>query len=246
MANQPWLDEVRTRLADQALPPTYIKRFVEELSDHLEDVTEETMGPEIDAYSRLGEPKQVAEAAVVAYRRRSFLGRHPTAAFLVFGVSPVVSLLGLFILAYYSVYLFFIANDQLGGNINLRRFEPAASVVMPYVLSLCTIAIPSVLASIFYCKLINRFGIGKKWILLSCVVLAVVAAIPCCSVKLSDLPGESALMWGAWNPESLGQLSQSIVWVCRPLQLLQFLVPLATGWWFLRRNSDRRQLQLAS
>ena len=85
MANLPWLDEVRRRLAKRGLPPSYVQRFAEELSDHLEDFKEENMSTEADVYSRLGKPEQVANAAVAAYRRRSFLGRHPTAAFLVFG-----------------------------------------------------------------------------------------------------------------------------------------------------------------
>ena len=97
MANLPWLDEVRKRLAEQALPPSYVQRFMEELSDHFQDVTEEIMSTEASVSSRLGEPEQVAKAVVTAYRRRSFLGRHPTAAFLVFAVSPVVSLAALLV-----------------------------------------------------------------------------------------------------------------------------------------------------
>ena len=68
----------------------------EELGDHLEDLKEENV--EADAISRLGEPDQVAESAVGAYRRRSFLGRHPTAAFMVFAISPVVPLYLVFLL----------------------------------------------------------------------------------------------------------------------------------------------------
>ena len=52
MANQPWLDEVRERLARQALPPSYIQRFMEELSDHLEDIKE------LDEDWRLVAPKR--------------------------------------------------------------------------------------------------------------------------------------------------------------------------------------------
>jgi hypothetical protein len=118
---------------------------------------------------------------------------------------------------------------------------------MPYVLSLLTIAVPSIVASIFYCKLGHRLGIGKKWILLACMVVAVFAAMPCCSVKLSDIPGESALRWGVLNPHSITHVSEFIIWVfCRPLQLTQFLVPLAIGWWFMRRTRDQGRLQLAS
>jgi hypothetical protein len=94
MANLPWLDEAQERLARYALPPTYIQRFVDELTDHLEDLKEENMSTQAAMCSRLGKPGQVAEAAVTAYRRRSFLGRH---LILVFAISPVVSLIVLFL-----------------------------------------------------------------------------------------------------------------------------------------------------
>ena len=97
MTNPPWCDQLRQRLLRYGLPPVYVKRLMEELSDHLQDVMEEDMSTEANVYSRLGEPEQVAKAAVTAYRRRSFIGRHPTASFLVFAISPVVSLIILFL-----------------------------------------------------------------------------------------------------------------------------------------------------
>ena len=70
MESQPWLNRVRERLVRQLLPPSYVQRFVEELSDHLEDVKED--GMDQNSSSRLGDPEQVADTAVAAYRRRSF------------------------------------------------------------------------------------------------------------------------------------------------------------------------------
>ncbi len=37
----PWLDEVLSRLVKSGLPPSYVQRLAEELSDHIEDFTEE-------------------------------------------------------------------------------------------------------------------------------------------------------------------------------------------------------------
>ena len=98
MANPLWLDDVRERLADKRLPPKYVRRLLDELSEHLEDLKEENMSTEANAYSRLGEPEQVAQAAIITYRRHSFLGRHPVATFLVFAVSPIVPLVALVVL----------------------------------------------------------------------------------------------------------------------------------------------------
>jgi hypothetical protein len=113
--------------------------------------------------------------------------------------------------------------------------------MMPYVLSLLIVVIPSILASVFYCKLAKRLGLGTKWILISCVVLAATALMPICSATLSDVPGKSALRVGYWNPLYVKHLLGSIVWCfCSPRQLFQFLVPLAIGWWFVRRNREAR------
>ena len=225
---------------------------MEELSDHLQDIKEENMSTEANVCSRLGEPNQVAKTAVSAFRRRSFLGRHPTAAFLVFGVSPVVSLAVLFVIAYFMVLALSQVCELLGVNIqsffaSISHFEPSASAVLPYVLSLLTIVIPCIFASVLYCRLARRLGLGKKWMLLSCAILALLAAIPCCSVKLSGIPGESGLRWGVWNPESIKHSFHFFVWVvCQPRQLMQFFVPLAIGWWFMRRNFSKNELQSAT
>jgi hypothetical protein len=240
MANPSWLDDVRKRLFRQGLPPSYVQRFMDELSDHVADLKEENM--EGDAVSRLGEPEQVADNAVAAYRRRSFLGRHPTAAFLVFGLSPVVSFIVLSVLA---AGLFELCCVRLWGTnlAGLRHFGPWAVPAMPYVMSLLTVVIPCILASILYCRLAWWLGIGKKWMLLSCAMLAVLGSMSYCFVNLSPLPGHHALLWGGGIPITIGQLASVF---CRPRQLLQFLVPLAIGWWFLRRKPDQGRLQLAS
>ncbi len=70
MDSQRWLDRVRERLAKRVLPPSYVQRFIEELTDHLEDLKEEKM--EGDASSRLGEPDQVVDNAIAEYQQRSF------------------------------------------------------------------------------------------------------------------------------------------------------------------------------
>ena len=251
MANLPWLDEVLSRLANRGLSPNYVQRLAAELSDHLDDFMEENMSAEADVYSRLGKPEQVADVAVAAYRRRSFLGRHPAAAFLVFGLSPIVSLVLISGCIMLGIWGFDEAGKWMGvdmeqGLRNLKHFEPAASAVMPYALSLLVVVIPSILASVLYCVLARRSGIGRKWIVVSCIVLAVAALVPICTAELSDVPGKSRLMVGAWNPFFLEHLWGSIVWsFSSPRQLLQFLVPLAAGLWFMRRRDAEVRLRLA-
>jgi hypothetical protein len=246
MANQHWLDEVLSRLEERGLPPNYMQRFVEELSDHLEDFKEESVGTEADVYARLGKPEQVAQAAVVAYRRRSFLGRHPTAAFLVFGLSPIASLVALVALVIAGLLVLPDGWDKPLFS-GLSQFGPAASVPMAYLGSLLTVVIPSILASILYCRLAGRSNIGKRWMWLSCTVLALVAALPMCTAKVSGAPEESWMRIGVWLPQSARQSYNYFFWTfCRPQQLMQFLVPLAVACWFMRRKGDAVRRQLAS
>ena len=239
------------RLAKHGLPPHYVQRFAEELSDHLEDLKEENMSTEADAYSRLGQPEQVADAAVAAYRRRSFLGRHPAAAFLVFGVSPVVSLILLAAVCMTGVWGLDEACKGMGIDTeqslrSLKRFDPTASIT-PYFLSLLVVVIPSIAASILYGKLARRLALGRKWIVVSCVVLAVVALMPICSARFSDVPGQSRLAVGYWSPLHIEYLWGNIVHsLCTPRQLFQFLIPLAVGCWFVRRKGDEIRLSSAS
>lgn len=353
MANLPWLDEIRQRLADQALPPNYIQRFAEELSDHLEDLKEENMGMEADAYSQLGKPEQVAEAAVTAYRRRSFVGRHTTAALLVFAISPaiaqyfltlvgamalmttrgdyaltfhedhwilslVVLVVSIFVSILYGelavrlgvgrrwmvvscavlgimalllqlavglraitvrVPIQFAVPLTIGWWFTKRKCSPipaatkflvfALSPVASYSFLWCMAAlaiaiaqpllsasaesvaahfgttaqvawlfaplllmfvVPTVVASLLYCKLAGRSGIGNRWMAVSCAVLAAFATAQSCATLARCYQKELFLLW-------VGLI------VC--VSLAQFLIPLAIGWWFVRRRCSAARLQLA-
>ena len=222
---------------------------MEELSDHFEDLKEENM--EADAISRLGEPEQLADNAVAAYRRRSFLGRHPMAAFLFFGVSPILSLILSLIGAVALVEGIFELFDKLlpGDEFCsfLRHLGPFGRTISPYLLSMMFPMIPCVLGSLLHYKLARRFALSGRWVLLSCAVLAVLAGLSIWTVKVSDIPGQSVIQFGLGIPRDIVGLPSVIAGVfTNPLRLVQFFIPLVIGWWFVRRMRDRGQLQLAS
>jgi hypothetical protein len=236
MANRPWLDDVRARLARHALPPSYIQRFTEELSDHLEDLMEENMSTASNVYSRLGEPEQVAKAAVTAYRRRGFFGRHPTAAFLVFAVSPIAAMI-----AVEAAALFFtISACELIGDNNLFNFTKKigafGQTTVPYILTVLTVVVPACLLTILYCQLAKRLSMKKGWMFASCAAVSVMAMCIFWSASFSDTPGQNVLRCGLWIPTLSG-------WI-PPLQsLAQCIIPLAIGWWFIRRQCNPGQTQ---
>lgn len=227
MPNRPWLEEVQKRLAESDLPPAYIRRFMEELVDHFEDITEETMRKEASVSSRLGEPGQIADAAVVAYKQRTFFGRHPSAKLWVFGVSPMAAMLSVFVLACLGVAAIGEICEKCGVRLadksHLGGVDP---VTLGWGGSLFTTILPAALLTILYCGFAKRFDISKRWMLASCGVLALVAMLPFQSVALSDMPGKSLWTIGLVLPPSLPQC-------------VQLLVPLAVGLWFVRSSGKR-------
>jgi hypothetical protein len=243
MANRPWLEEVRKRLVRHGLPPAYVQRFVAELADHFHDLKEETMSSEADVCSRLGEPEQVADAALVAYRRRSFLGRHPIAASLVFVVSPVASLLLLFALCSLGLALFIqypyltlcvrlgLVDSSWKEIPGIPTAEAIAVGMLGYVVLLVAVVAPCTVVATLYCNLAMRLCMGGRWMVASCAVLAAVALVPGYYVRFADLSGHVT-----WPNFLMAHLQQ----------LAQVLMPLVIAWWFMRRRGDRARLQLAS
>lgn len=86
MSDPRWLEEIRSTLARQGLPPEYVDRLVQELADHAEDIGD--ADPE-RAYPEelLGDPRAIASEAVSAFRSASWGGRHPV---LLFVLGPLV------------------------------------------------------------------------------------------------------------------------------------------------------------
>lgn len=136
----------------------------------------------MEAVSRLGKPEQVADTAVAAYRRRSFLGRHPMARFLVFGLSPIVAfvaLLGALALTEYHIHW-----HPWGGDLD--------------------VLICSTLASTLYCELALRLGLGKKWFFASCGMLGVFALLMQYRIYVGVYPSVLVLLVQLAAPLAVG------------------------------------------
>jgi hypothetical protein len=236
MAVPAWFDDLRRQLAGRGLPPAYVERFVAELSDHLEDLMEEKMSMDSEMISRLGHPEQVAEAAAVAYRQRSYLGRHPMAAFLVFAVSPVVWEVVLFVVVLLTVKVSAAVAYQLGYLSEQGRYVPPSTTALEitqYVFSFFFIVIPSLLVAVLYCRLGRRLGMARGWMWVSCIVVAMMTLLPWWYVRLgADAVG---------HPRVVGGLSSPVI----NYEMIQLAVPLLIGWWFLRRRGWLGQRQLA-
>jgi len=220
--NPPWFEELRRQLAPHNLPPDYVRRLMDELADHFEDLKEETMGNELEARTRLGEPRHLAAAAVDVCANRSPLGRHLATRLFVFAVSPILSLIvatamGVVVLSVLASALGYV--DHSGTH-----FGSFAKAAIPYLLTAMTIVVPAALLTALYCGLARKCSVGRRWMLVSCLVLSVLAGLAMCEVTLSELPGQSRLTLG------LG-LDRGNLW-----RLCQALAPLAVGLWLFGRS----------
>jgi hypothetical protein len=218
--NEPsWLENVRESLARKALPPSYVRRILEELADHVEDLQEDAMGGELDIPGRLGKPEDVAAAASASYRPRGLLRSHSVAPGVVFGLSPLLLLPVAFVAAWtFTAWVLARVVERtewIDERLDsLRHGGAGVEFFLSCFMSVVTIAIPIVLVSAFYRWLARRSGVASAWGNACAVVLAVVASAPAWVATLSPIPGESRLSVAVLSVEG---------WL--PLRLIQFALP---------------------
>ncbi len=232
MHNQLWFERLRRQLVARRLPRAYIDRIVEEMTDHFHDLTEESMKTEEEAVFQLGNPDQVAKVAAKEYRRRTFLGRHPVIAFLTFAISPIFSFFFLAIAAMYAVGCGFeLVAPVLGIHDDfLVHGSPAAMTLWCYGMPIAFIMLPSVVLMLLYGRVAKRTESARRWIIVSCGILAYAASTPLFMIGFGIPRHGDALTVGlAWRP---------VV----PIQFVQLVIPLALGSWLLwrqRRHESR-------
>ena len=232
MDSQPWLRSTEA-VVRQGLPPSLHSAIHGRTVRSFSRYHGGNHGHGSHCVVSVGRTDEVAEAAVRAYRRRSFLGRHHVAAFLVFGVSPVVSQIVLFIVSVLGIRAVVMIADRVGASSDHGNYvapSPRAVDAISYLFDLIFIVVPSILIGVLYCKLAKRSGIGKKWALISCTVLAAMAMLPCWYVALgADAAGHARAFAGLSIPFRRTGWSG---YCSNTLELLEPAIPVAIGWWF--------------
>jgi hypothetical protein len=231
MSAQRWLDAVRMECERQRLPPVYIERLVDELSDHVRELMEDSMSKE--AYERpptlLGTANEVVAAATSEYRRRRFSGRHPWLAFI---IAPILALL---ILWAASLLSFVLAAKALGFKSDnptvTAEVSRWAHEMIPFAV-VATLVVPIVLASIAFCRLAVKTAVSRRWMLACLLVVAVIGGAANSSVSLPGpgTQGSVAFGFGVSLPPS-------------PQQLAQFMLPLLIGYKVLQLGRRGRASQ---
>jgi hypothetical protein len=228
MNRQSWPEELRHKLREQDLPPAYINRLVEELSDHLIDSQTETSSMEAqNALCRLGSSDQIAAAATHEFRRRTFAGRHPWLTFVVAPFAFVPLLFVSLILALFAVaWILGTTVEWLNVPESWLSPSPAThSRIEWWILTAYDFYvrfIPFVLAAWIFCRLGRGSGL-RWWPVIACSIVALTAGFlfTKCVPANGDKPG----MWiiGLATHFHGGR------------QVIQLLVPLAIAVWMLLR-----------
>ncbi len=187
-----WLQQLRQALTEQRLPSSFVEPFLDELLDHLDDWKEANMSieaPPLDGLDAvMGNPRHLADEASGEYRRRTFLGRRPVVAALVFLLAPIplVSLIAMTLMMIGQAVASLVmqalgapALTQLGEHLDGRT-----ALVL-------TMAAAQAAALWAMCGLAWRQRLSSRWSLLSLPSLAGLSLAMMLEEEAS--PGASAL-----------------------------------------------------
>jgi hypothetical protein len=162
MENRRWLDELRVQLSQKRLPPEYVARLMEELSDHYVDIQEEKMSTEVKEacadVDRLGLPQDLAHLTAIEYRKTFFCGRHPVLSFILLPVPLVLTLL-IATCTPFFLCLYFGLNNLLGL---LEIVELPLMLLCPWGIS-----------ALILCRLATKSGLHWRWPLVSGTIISI-------------------------------------------------------------------------
>lgn len=238
MPHLPWLDHYHRELERRGVPRSFRKRFLEELQDHLIDLTEEiTMAENMphDQLSRavagrLGAPEHVAEATAAEYSRSRFAARHP---FLVFGLMPLPAILCMLIMLVFGC-----------GLLSDRLYIMSEAVSLPYLNSLASLyallcrLLPFAIAAVIFTRTYVRSRVSKRWYVTAAAQVLVFAALFHCRIIIGDAPGQLEMLAmkmkiGVGLPLSLKVLLIAVLQVAVPLAIGTMMISVAR-----RQRSD--------
>jgi hypothetical protein len=226
MANQSSLEALRADLIRRGLPRRYVRRVVDELADHQEDLMAECSGA---ADAKLGDMAALAEQIVAEFRASRFAGRHP---FLVFVVAPIP----LVILAWMLVLV--------GFGLLSMLIEPMASLTERNLGALAIYHglrfVPFAITALILCRLAYRCG-RREWAFFSCCLVALLAGSLLADLKL-HVGSEEGHIWFGTMFQTPGIALRS--WAAAGRQVMQMLVPLAIAAGFALRFARRQRLAL--
>lgn len=172
MATNHFSTELAAKLIAKGLPLSYVKRTVEELSDHQQDLADDFFAAgcsreaaEQKAFESMGDIEHLSEALRDRLRNSTVIGRHPAWSFLLFPLLSVV----LFI--FLSVLLVSLVGNVMKMSGIVYYQEPLRSILMTAI-DLLPIMI-CVFSAVIFCVLNRRCCCDIKWAGYACLLLGI-------------------------------------------------------------------------
>jgi len=177
-----FIETLRRRLVELGCPMAQVRRLVQEVADHREDLKQAALaeglaevGAEVRADVQLGDPLALADHLMAAQRRSSWWGRHFVVTFCLLPLLafPVLWLLLLLLemsLAFALGYgwdskkLHVAVNDPVTFHCFVTVFH-----FMDYI--------ALALATLLFCWLARRAAVGLKWMVTACAVCSLLTLI---------------------------------------------------------------------
>jgi uncharacterized membrane protein len=217
MDRRHWLERVDDELAGAGLTAGVRGRLMEELRDHLEDLSEGRgdMATETEVVQWMGDPVELAAAVVAESRQVSWVRRH---SLLVFGLAPVPTIsMGV---ALYVSLLVALGYFATAIGYNEHSFPRAVATAFTYGVAF----VPFLVVAIAFGFLGARAHARRWWLAAALTQVAVLGGLITVQLNWSDLQGQSQLIVGVGLPFSASR------------QIAQFLLPLVVGWFVVRAS----------
>jgi hypothetical protein len=236
MDSQRWRECLIEQLRQQRLPPSYIGRLVEELTDHAADLREEnaSMDPQ-ETLGSLGTTRDLAVTAGREFRRRTFSSRHPWITF-VFGPVAVVPVLFVSLIAGTCgvMWLIAIIAEEFWGTwpeAPLTATELKIDKWSMWCFDAYVRFAPFAVATLLYCRWARRTE-SQQWGFVASAIVAAAAGFTVTKMipSAGENPGMSIIGLN-FNPTLR--------------QLVQAIVPLAIAAWLLRRMPGAKEFRAA-
>lgn len=223
MSNPRPFDSLRADLIRRGLPRSYVRRVVEELEDHRQDIRAEASSTPAEA--RLGNLAELAAQIVSEYRARRFVGRHPLLAFLIAPI-PLVA----------STWLAMALAFGFGSSLLLPQEPGNWSKVNLYAASIYYALrfIPFAIVALVLCRSAYQSAQGR-WSLVACALVAGLAGTLVADVRFHVGPHDGSLTFGPLFLTPGMTIGR---------QLAQMAAPLAIGLWFAVKFEHRRRLAM--
>jgi hypothetical protein len=155
---------------------------------------------------RMGEPYQLADAAITNYRQSSWVRRHP---WLVFGIAALPITLTIFV-AY--VLVMGLGASGIGrlvyGSAGLDALPRETLFTLAQGFAYSVGIVPFLLSAWFFSRLAMRTRVSGWWLALAIVQVALLAGAANANVVWSDTPGQSSFALNFGFPPSAWQVGQ--------------------------------------